>query len=155
MQSRIKSPVFTLPGALQAVQTIVKTTESCGLPRNTLELVHLRVGQINGCCVCVDLHSRSLRKLEESDARIHSLAAWRDAPYYTDAERAALTLAEAATRLSDRADAVPDDVWNEASRHFNEAALAALVMSIALANFWNRLNVTTRQVGGEWVAKYV
>jgi AhpD family alkylhydroperoxidase len=155
MQSRIKSPALTLPGAMEAVQTIFKATESCGVPRSTLELVHLRVGQINGCSVCVDMHSRALKKLGESDARICALAAWREASYYTEAERAALTLAEAATRLSDRTDAVTDEVWKEASRHFSEAALGALVMSIALANLWNRLNVATRQVSGEWVAQYV
>jgi AhpD family alkylhydroperoxidase len=155
MQARMKSPALTLPGAMQALQTLAKGIESCGVPRPTLELLQLRVGQINGCSVCVDMHSRTLRKLGESDARILALAAWRETPYYTDAERAALALAEATTRLSDRADAVADEVWKNASRHFNEAALSALVMSIALANLWNRLNAATRQVSGDWVAEYV
>ena len=155
MQPRMKSPAITLPGAREAVLTIVKATEGCGVPRATLELVNVRVGQINGCSVCVDMHTRALKQLGESDVRILVLAAWREAPYYTEAERAALTLAEATTRLSDRADAVPDEVWKEVSRHFSEAALAALVMSIALANLWNRLNVATRQISGEWVATYV
>ena len=110
---------------------------------------------MNGCSVCVDWHSRAFKKLGESDARLFTVAAWREAPYFTEAERAALALAEAATRLADRADGVPDEIWNEAARHFSEAALGALVMSIALANLWNRLNVPTRQLGGEWVAKYV
>jgi alkylhydroperoxidase family enzyme len=101
------------------------------------------------------MHSRALTKLGESETRIFALAAWREAPYYTEAERAALALAEAATRLSDRADAVPDEVWKEASGHFSEAALGALVMTIALANLWNRLNVATRQVTGDWIAQYV
>jgi AhpD family alkylhydroperoxidase len=151
----MKSPVFTLPGTREALLTITKTTESCGVPRVTLELVNLRVAQINGCSVCVDMHSRALKKLGESDARIFTLAAWREAPYYTEAERAALALAEATTRLSDRADAVPDPVWKEASGHFSEAALAALVMTIAVANLWNRVNVATRQVTGEWIAQYI
>jgi AhpD family alkylhydroperoxidase len=155
MQSRMKSPALTLPGAMEALQTLGKATESCGVPRSTLELVSLRVGQINGCSVCVDMHARALRKLGESDVRVGALAAWREASYYTEAERAALAMAEAATRLSDRADAVPDEVWKEASRHFNEAALGALVMLIALANFWNRLNASTRQVAGDWVAQYI
>jgi AhpD family alkylhydroperoxidase len=154
LQSRIASPALTLPGALDAARTLARTTERCGVPRSTLELVHLRVGQLNGCSVCVDLHARMLEKLGESYSRIFTLAAWREASYYTEAERAALALAEAATRLSDRADAVPDEVWKEATRHFNEAGLAALVMSIALANFWNRLNVTTRQASGDWVAQH-
>jgi AhpD family alkylhydroperoxidase len=155
MQPRIKSPAWTVPGARDALQTLHKGTESSDVPRTTLELVHVRVGQINGCSVCVDGHSRALKKLGESGARMFALAAWREAPYYTEAERAALALAEAATRLSDRADAVTDEVWNEAARHFSEAGLSALVMSIALANLWNRLNATTRQVGGDWIAKYV
>jgi AhpD family alkylhydroperoxidase len=155
MQSRMKSPALTLPGVMEAVQAIAKAVERCDVPRSTLEFVHLRVGQINGCSVCVDMHARALKKLGESDARICTLPAWREASYYTDAERAALALAEAATRLSDRSNAVTDEVWNDAARHFSEAALGALVTSIALANFWNRLNAATRQVSGDWVAQYV
>jgi AhpD family alkylhydroperoxidase len=151
----MKSPVFTLPGTHEALLTIGKAIERCGVPRATLELVSARVGQINGCSVCVDMHSRALKKNGESDTRIFALAAWRETPYYTDAERAALALAEAATRLSDRDNAVPDELWKEASRHFSEPGLAALVMTIAMANLWNRLNVATQQVTGDWVAQYV
>jgi len=155
MEARMKSPALTVPGARDAILAVVKATESCGVPRSTLEFVNVRVGQINGCSVCVDMHCRVLKKLGESDERIFALAAWREASYYAEAERAALALAEAATRLSDRADAVPDEVWKEAARHFNEAALGGLVMSIAVANLWNRLNVATRQVSGDWIAKYI
>jgi AhpD family alkylhydroperoxidase len=155
MQPRMKSPALSLADARESLMKIVKSTEGCGVPRATLELVNVRVGQINGCSVCVDMHSRALRKLGESDQRIFALAAWREAPYYTAAERAALALAEAATRLSDRADAVPDEVWKEASGHFSEAELSALVMTVALANLWNRLNVSTRQVTGDWIAQYI
>jgi AhpD family alkylhydroperoxidase len=151
----MKSPALTLPGVREAILTIAKTAESSGVPRTTLELLHVRVGQINGCSVCVDMHSRALKKLGESDARLFTLAAWREAPYYTEAERAALALAEAETRLNDRADAVPDEIWKEAARNFSEAELAALVTSIAVANLWNRLNVTTRQLTGDWIAKYL
>jgi AhpD family alkylhydroperoxidase len=154
MKSRIKSPILTLPGANEALQMLHKATQSSDVPRTTLELVHVRVGQINGCSVCVDMHSRALKKLGETDARLFALAAWREAPYYTEAERAALALAEAETRIADRGDAVPDQVWEEVSRHFSEAARAALVMAIAVANLWNRLNATTRQIGGDWVARY-
>jgi len=154
MQPRMKSPVFTLPGAREALLTISKATES-RVPRATLELVNVRVGQINGCSVCVDMHCRALKKLGESDARIFALAAWRETPYYTEAERAALALAEATTRLTDRAHAVSDEVWSEALRHFSEAALGALVMTIALANLWNRLNVATQQVTGDWIEQYI
>jgi len=155
MEPRIKSPAFTLPGARNAIVSIAKAAESSGVPRVTLELVNVRVGQINGCSVCVDMHSRALKRLGESDGRIFALGAWREAPYYTEAERAALALAEATTRLSDRTDAVPDELWKEASRYFDDAQLGGLVMSIALANLWNRLNTATRQVSGDWVEKYL
>src|SRR5206468_10809667 len=92
--------------------------------------------------------SRDLKKAGETDERLFAVAAWREAPYFTDAERAALALTEAATRLSDRADPVPDEIWNEAVRHYEQPALAALILSIAVINAWNRLNVTTRQVPG-------
>jgi alkylhydroperoxidase family enzyme len=97
------------------------------------------------------MHARGAKRAAESDERLFTVAAWRDAPYFTDAERAALALAEALTRLADRTDAVPDEIWNEAARHYDECALASLVLSIALINVWNRLNVATRQVAGEWV----
>lgn len=154
MESRMKNPALTVPGAMEALQALGKAVERAGVPRATLELVHLRASQINGCAVCLDMHSRALKKLGEKDERIFAVAAWREAPYYTDAERAALALAEAATRLSDRADPVPDEIWNEARRHYEEPKLAALVMSIGAINLWNRLNATTRQISGEWTAQH-
>ena len=96
------------------------------------------------------MHARELKRAGETDERLFAVAAWRDAPYFTDAERAALALTEAATRISDRPDPVPDEIWQEATRHYDERAVAGLIMSIALINLWNRLNVTTRQVAGEW-----
>jgi AhpD family alkylhydroperoxidase len=155
MQSRMKNPAMSLPGALDALQALHKSTEKSGVPRATLELMNLRASQINGCSVCVDMHSRALKKLGEKDQRIFALAAWREAPYYSDAERAALTLTEAASRLSDRADPVPDEVWKEAARHYDETQLSALVMSIGLINLWNRLNAATRQVGGDFLEQYI
>ena len=151
MQARMKNPVAIIPGAMEAIQAVSKASEKSGLPQNIRELVHLRVSQINGCSVCVDMHWRGLKRSGESDERAFAVAAWRDAPYFTDAERAALALAEAVTRLSDRPDPVPDEVWNEAAAHFDEQALAGLVLNIAIINVWNRLNVTTRQVAGEWM----
>jgi alkylhydroperoxidase family enzyme len=94
------------------------------------------------------MHSRALKKEEETDERLFTVAAWRDAPFFTDAERAALALTEAVTRLSDRPDPVPDDIWDEAARHYDEQALAALVIEIVSINAWNRLNVATRQIAG-------
>ena len=150
MKPRIESPVM-VPGVLSALQQLSAASNQAGIPEATGLLVILRASQINGCSVCVDMHSRELRALGESDARILTVAAWRDTPYFTDAERAALALAEASTRIADRPDPVPDEVWNEAARHFTERELAALTLSIALTNVWNRLNITTRQVAGEWL----
>jgi len=155
MESRIDHPALAVPGAMQALQRLDKASKQAGVPEATLELLKLRAGQINGCSGCVDLHSRALRKLGESDERIVMVAAWRDSSYYSDAERAALALGEAATRLADRPDPVCDEVWEEAARHYDEAELASIVLSIAAINAWNRLNVATGQVTGEWVAQYL
>jgi AhpD family alkylhydroperoxidase len=148
MEARMTHPVFVVPDAMQALQALAKSVHKCGVPPETLELVHLRASQINGCSVCVEMHARDLKKAGEPDERIFAVAAWREAPYFTGAERAALALSEAVTRLSDRADPVPDDVWDEATRHFDETALAGLILSIASVNVWNRLNAATRQVAG-------
>ncbi|MBA3259818.1 MAG: carboxymuconolactone decarboxylase family protein [Gemmatimonadales bacterium] len=150
MQARIRNPAMIFPEAMQALQALHASAEQGGVPSATLGLVHLRASQINGCSVCLDMHPRILKKAGETDERLFALAGWRDAPYFTDAERAALALTEAATRLSDRADPVPDEIWEDATRHYDEPALAGLVLSIALINVWNRLNVATRQVAGQW-----
>lgn len=149
MQPRMKNPVFVLPAAMQALAALDKSTHTNEVPHVTHKLVHLRASQINGCSVCVDMHSRELKEVGESDKRIFAIAAWRDTPYFTDAERAALALTESMTRIADREDAVPDHVWAEAARHYNETGLAALVLSIAQINVWNRLNATVRQVVGQ------
>src|SRR5678816_2538839 len=150
MQARIKNPAFILPEATQAMMALKTATEEGGVPHTTLELVHMRVSQINGCGFCVDFGARTARKAGESDERLFATAAWRDTPYFTDAERAALALAEAVTRLSDREDPVPDAIWNEAARHYDERRLATLVLWISLTNVWNRINVATRQVAGSF-----
>lgn len=155
MEPRMKSPVQILPTTMEALHALGKANEAAGLPRKLAELLSLRASQINGCAVCLDMHTRALAKLGETSERIGCVAAWREAPYYTDAERAALALTEALTRISDRADAVPDEIWNEAARHYSENVLAAMVMSIATINLWNRLNVATRQVTGPWIAQYI
>lgn len=148
MQPRMRSPAAIVPGAMQALLALGNSASKGGLPPRTNLFVHLRASQINGCSFCVEMHSRELRKLGETDERIFTVAAWRDAPCYTDAERAALALTEAVTRLSDREDPVPDELWNEAVRHYDEPALAALIIEIGVINVWNRLNVATRQVAG-------
>jgi AhpD family alkylhydroperoxidase len=155
MQARIENPAMSVPGALEALQKLGASATTAGIPETTLYLVHLRASQINGCSVCVDIHSRELEHAGESSERILTVAAWRETPYFSDAERAALALTEAATRLADRPDPVPDEVWDEAARHYSELQLAALVVAIAAINAFNRLNATTRQISGEWVAQIV
>jgi AhpD family alkylhydroperoxidase len=150
MHSRMNNPAMILPGAIQALQTLSACTEKGGVPHRTLGLIHLRASQINGCGLCVDMHAQQLKQAGETDERLFAVAAWRDTPYFTEAERAALALTEAVTRLSDRPDPVPDEIWNEAARHYDEKGLAALLVTIATINVWNRLNVPTRQVAGEW-----
>jgi AhpD family alkylhydroperoxidase len=149
MQARMTSPALTVPSAMQALQALGKAANEGGLPPQTLALVHLRASQINGCSVCVHMHSRDLKKAGESEERVSTVAAWREAPYFTDPERAALALAEAVTRLSDRPDPVPDEIWDEAAKHYNERQLADIVLAIAVVNLWNRLNVASRQVAGQ------
>ncbi|MDB5561688.1 MAG: alkylhydroperoxidase [Hyphomicrobiales bacterium] len=153
MQARMKNPLSVIPGSFQALLALSKSVENRKLPQVTLYLVYLRSSQINGCSVCVALHSAELRQAGESDDRIFAVAAWREAPWFTDAERAALALTEALTRLSDRPDAVPDVIWNEAARHYDEDGLAALVISIAAINVWNRVNAATRQIAGQWASQ--
>jgi AhpD family alkylhydroperoxidase len=147
MQARIKHPVMVFPAAMKALIALSNSTGDT-VPESTRNLVYLRASQINGCSVCLEMHASDMRKAGESDERIFTVAGWRDAPYFTDAERAALALTEATTRIADRGDAVPDEVWAEAAEHYDERQLAALVIAIASINTWNRLNAATRAVAG-------
>ena len=145
MKARMRNVVEVFPGSLKALQELNASVEKGGVSPKTLELVHLRASQINGCSVCVGLHGSALKRMGETDDLLFAVAAWRDAPFFTDPERAALALTEAVTRLGDRSDPVPDEVWDEAAKHYCEEALAQLLGHIAGINVWNRLNVTTRQ----------
>ncbi|WP_455354274.1 carboxymuconolactone decarboxylase family protein [Streptomyces sp. SYSU K217416] len=148
MQARMKNPAAVIPDAMPGILGVLKAARQGGVPEETLELVHLRVSQINGCSYCVDAGLGTARKAGVSDERLFAVSAWREAPYFSDAERAALTLAEAATRLADRSDGVPDDVWDEAADHYDEQQLAGLILWIGVTNLFNRLNAVTRQVAG-------
>src|SRR5256884_1108594 len=134
MQARMSNPATILPDATKGIQALLQATRKGGVPSATLELVHLRTSQINGCSFCVDSGARSAKQASETDERLFAVAAWRETPYFTDAERAALALAEAATRLADRSDPVPDEIWDEAARHYDEKGLSALVLMIAVTN---------------------
>jgi AhpD family alkylhydroperoxidase len=145
----MKNPAMVL-GALEPVQALFKAVHAGGVDPATLELVHLRASQINGCSACVDSGAKAARKAGETEERLATVVAWRETPYFNDAERAALALAEAATRLADRHDPVPDKVWDAAADHYDEKQLAAIILMIAVTNLFNRLNATTRQVAGAW-----
>lgn len=148
MQARMKNPVVVLPDALAPIQALYGAATKGGVPPAIGHLVHLRTSQINGCGYCIDGGVKHAKKAGETDERLFAVAAWRDTPYFNDAERAALALSEEVTRLSDRSDPVPDAVWNEAVKHFDEKGLASLLLVISLTNVFNRLNVATRQVAG-------
>jgi AhpD family alkylhydroperoxidase len=145
----MKHPVFVIPDAMKALQALGKAATDDGLPEITCYLVHLRASQINGCSVCVDMHAQELKQAGEDDRRIFAVAAWRETQWFTEAERAALALTEEMTRLADKPEAVSDAVWAEAAKHYDEAALAALLLQIAQINVWNRLNAAVRQVAGQ------
>jgi AhpD family alkylhydroperoxidase len=142
----MKNPAAVIPGAWQAVVALSQASDNGDVPAETLELVHLRVSQVNGCSACV----ASAAKSDQTPERLVTVAAWREAPYFTDAERAALALAEAATRLADSPDPVPDEVWDEAARYYDERGLAQLMLKIAVTNVFNRLNRVTKQPAGAW-----
>jgi len=147
MQARIKNPASVLPGAMEGVQTLMASTFKSGVTAEVLHLVHLRASQINGCSACVDGGIKHAKEAGVTDDRLHMVAAWREAPKFSDAERAALALAEEVTRLDPR-DPVPDHVWTAAAAHYDERALASLILWIALTNLFNRVNIATRQVAG-------
>jgi AhpD family alkylhydroperoxidase len=148
MQARMTNPAMVLPDAMKALLALGKAAQSGTVPETTHKLIHLRVSQINGCGLCVDMHARELKDAGEKDERIWGVGAWRESPYFSTAERAALALAECVTRLADRPDAVPDAVWDDAADHYEEKELSSLLFSIAAINVWNRLNAATRQPAG-------
>jgi AhpD family alkylhydroperoxidase len=150
LKARMSHPVMIIPEAMQAMLALGESTKKHGVSETTLELINLRASQINGCSVCVDMHSRNLKKAGETDDRIFGVAAWRDNPSFSNEERAVLGLTEALTRISDRPDPVPDEIWEEAAQHYDQKALASVILAIANINVWNRLNIAVRQPVGAW-----
>ncbi|GAA2302576.1 carboxymuconolactone decarboxylase family protein [Actinomadura luteofluorescens] len=134
---------------MKYMQSAARAVSGSTLPSATIHLVELRASQINGCAFCVDMHSKDLAHEGETPVRLNLVAAWREATVFTDAERAALELAEQGTRLAD-CTGVSDEAWENAAKHYDEEELAALVSLIALINAWNRMNVITRQPGGAY-----
>jgi AhpD family alkylhydroperoxidase len=148
MEPRMTNAAAVLPEAMRPLMALGAAIKGAGLPVTTIDLVNMRASQINGCSVCLHMHSRDLRKAGESDERLDTLAGWRDAPWFTDAERAALELTETLTRVADRPNAVSDEIYAAAAEHYDERELATLIFSIGLINLFNRLNLATRQVAG-------
>ena len=147
--ARMKNPALVLPDAMKGIQNIYKAMYQGGVSPQILELVHLRASQINGCSACVFAGIEGARKHGETDERLHAVAAWREAPFFSDEERAALALTEAATRIADRSGkAVTDLIWDEAADHFNEEQLSAIILMIGLTNFFNRLNTAIEEPAG-------
>jgi AhpD family alkylhydroperoxidase len=120
------------------------------LPESTAELMRLRASQINGCAFCVDMHTKEALHAGEDPVRLSLVAAWREATVFTEAERAALELAEQGTRIADAAGGVPDEVWANAAKHYDEEQLAALVSLIAIINAFNRMNVMIQVPAGDY-----
>ncbi|MDI3422583.1 carboxymuconolactone decarboxylase family protein [Streptomyces luteolus] len=146
MTARMPNPAAVLgPEVLPSLLKVVGAVKETGVPDTTLQLVYLRASQINGSSWNVNQHSTALKAAGESTERIFNVAAWRETPFYTPEERAALALAEAATRLSDTVDPVSDELWAEASKHYDEKQLAALLVATGISNFWHRIMPTTRQ----------
>jgi AhpD family alkylhydroperoxidase len=144
MKARIANPAKLIPDLMAPAQALGKVADKI-LPEKLRHLVHMRVSQINGCAFCLELH-HSMLKSDETQQRLLTVAAWRDSPFFSDAERAALALAEEVTLIAE--DGVSDEVWDEAAKHFDEKQLAALIVHVSVVNVWNRLNVATRQVAG-------
>src|ERR1700674_3563751 len=134
MTARIENPADLLPDSMTGIQSIIKAAHSAGVPRSTMELAHLRASQINGCSPCVYSGAISAKKAGKSDEWLFAVAAWRERDFFGDAERAALALAESMTRMADRTEPVPDEVWDEAAKLFDEKQLTGLVLWVATTN---------------------
>ncbi|MES4900925.1 MULTISPECIES: carboxymuconolactone decarboxylase family protein [unclassified Streptomyces] len=147
MEARMKSAAN--PDVTTAIQHLFKAIHAGGVDPRLLELVHLRASQINGCSPCVYAGVQSAKKRGETDERLHNVVAWRETPFFSEEERAALELAEAATRIQDGAPGVTDEIWDTAARHFNKEQLSAITLEIALTNFFNRINRTIREQAGK------
>ncbi|MBM7773768.1 AhpD family alkylhydroperoxidase [Actinokineospora baliensis] len=150
MQARMDNPTAVIPEAMKALLAFGKAASGKGVEESTIELVKLRASQINGCSACVHMHARDMRKAGETDERLFTVAAWREAPFFTDAERVALELTEVLTRLADSANPVSDELWTRVREHYDERQTSALLVAIANINVWNRLNAAVHQVAGSW-----
>ncbi|MEU4742235.1 carboxymuconolactone decarboxylase family protein [Actinosynnema sp. NPDC023658] len=147
MEARMTSPAN--PDVTAAIGKLYRVMHSGGVDASVLELVHLRISQINGCSPCVFAGVTAAKKRGETDERLHNVVTWRETPFFTEPERAALALAEAATRVQDGAEGVTDEIWAAAAEHFDEQQLSAIILDVALTNFFNRVNRAVREQAGK------
>lgn len=147
---RMPNPAMLVPEAMDALMAVNRAVAGAGVDDGLLALTHLRASQINGCGPCVAGGVHQARRHGITDDQVHAVAAWRETPWFSEEQRAALALTEAVTRLADRPDPVPDQVWDVAAKHFDQKELAALLLNIAITNAFNRLNAPTRQQAGQW-----
>ena len=147
MEPRLKSK--SSPEVTGAVQQLFKAVHAGGVEPLLLELVHLRVSQINGCAPCAYAGVQSAKNQGETEERLHSVVTWRETPFFTEPERAALAFAEAATRIQDGQPGVTDEIWAAAAKHFDEDQLSAIILHIALTNLFNRVNRAIREQAGK------
>lgn len=147
MEPRLKGAMN--PDLMTAIRHLHKAIAAGGVDRRLLSLVHLRASQINGCAPCVFASVSGAKKAGETDERLHNVVAWRETPFFTEEERAALALTEAATRIQDGAPGVTDKIWDAAADHFTGEELNAIILEIAMTNFFNRINHTIREQAGK------
>jgi AhpD family alkylhydroperoxidase len=147
MEARIKSQGN--PDVISAIQQLIKAVQAAGVDPHLLALVHLRASQINGCSPCVFAGVEAAKMQGETEQRLHNVVTWRETPFFTEAERAALELTEAATRIQDGEPGVTDEIWDAAVAHFDEDQLSAITLEIAMTNFFNRINRTIREQAGK------
>jgi AhpD family alkylhydroperoxidase len=152
MQARLNARTVA-PEAYKAMSALESYVDGCGLERPLLELIKLRASQINGCAYCIDMHTKDARAAGETEQRLYELNAWRETPFYSDRERAALAWTEAVTLVSESH--VPDDLYEEARRHFTEEELVNLTLAVVAINGWNRLAISFRAVPGTYQPKRV
>ncbi|MEV6879607.1 carboxymuconolactone decarboxylase family protein [Amycolatopsis sp. NPDC051128] len=147
MEPRLKTE--STPEVTGAIQQLFKAVHARGVDPRTLELVHLRASQINGCAPCVYAGVQAAKKQGETEERLHSVVTWRETPFFTEPERAALALTEAATRIQDDQPGVTDEIWAAAAEHFDDKQLSAIVLNVALTSFFNHINRAIREQAGK------
>lgn len=147
-KARMPHPAFVLEGGVDAISSINRAAQASGVPESLLHLVALRASQINGCSWCVVDHARQVLEDGASHERVHAVAAWRDAPYFSAKERAVLEFTEVLTRLADHHDPISDELWEEMTSHFDRKQISGLLFEIGAINVWNRINAAIRQPAG-------